>query len=167
MQLSAAHRHEADALLATLQPTPAWAHDSVLLSTDLLPRIFVSVEMADSAAALACRPWKAAWDATDGRRRGLRPAAVQPAQPAYEMSDSSRMVALSKDRLLVTDISDGQSHFKQLRIVDAAMQTRRSIHRDELQLPPTYVIMGTACADGALFLSGSDQGERAWLRRFS
>ena len=35
-ELSAAHRHTADAILAKHKPLPDWARDQVMLSTDLL-----------------------------------------------------------------------------------------------------------------------------------
>lgn len=65
----------ADALLAKF--IPLWVSD-LLLSADLLYVVFAHVEMKDSAAALVCRAWKSAWDATDATRRGLRHLRVRP-----------------------------------------------------------------------------------------
>eukprot|EP00966_Prymnesium_polylepis_P136652 3157710-Prymnesium_polylepis.1 len=43
-------RRAADLALATHDPLPQWAVD-VLLSPDLLPRVFAALELADYAAA--------------------------------------------------------------------------------------------------------------------
>ena len=75
-ELSFAHRHEADALLAKHSPLPTWARDEVLLSADLLPHVFATLQMKDGAAASVCQAWKAAWVATNDGRRGLRPVAL-------------------------------------------------------------------------------------------
>ena len=45
-------RRDADAQLAKHDPLPAWAVTDVLLSPDLLPQLFESLEVADCAAAL-------------------------------------------------------------------------------------------------------------------
>ena len=75
-ELSFTHRHEADALLAKHSPLPSWARDEVLLSADLLPHVFATLEMKDNAAAAVCQAWNAAWVATNDGRRGLRPVAL-------------------------------------------------------------------------------------------
>ena len=75
--LCRAHAAEADALLAKHSPFPAWARGA-LLSDDLLPGVVAPLEAKHGAAAATCRALKAAWDATDATRRGLRPAAEQP-----------------------------------------------------------------------------------------
>ena len=46
----------------------------VLLSRDLLPHVFASLEMTDGAAAAVCTTWQQAWRDTDDGRRGLRVA---------------------------------------------------------------------------------------------
>ena len=72
-ELSFAHRHEADALLAKYSPLSALARDEVLLSADLLPNLFATLQLEDGAAASVCQAWKAAWVATNDGRRGRRP----------------------------------------------------------------------------------------------
>ena len=57
-ELSHAGRVAADAVLAKHTQTPAWALDSVLLSPDLLPSLFGSLEFTDCATAQVCRAWR-------------------------------------------------------------------------------------------------------------
>ena len=52
-ELSTAHRHEADVLLAKHSPLPAWARDEVLLSADLLPDVFATLQMTKCAELLS------------------------------------------------------------------------------------------------------------------
>ena len=64
---------EANRMLCTAKPLPAWAVDQVLLSPDLLPKLLsicvrwnkggapASDGLQDRAAAAVCRAWRDAW----------------------------------------------------------------------------------------------------------
>ena len=49
------------ALLHQHQPLPKECVDAVLLSPDLLPHLFETLELCDWAAAAVCSGWAAAW----------------------------------------------------------------------------------------------------------
>ena len=67
-------RSLADSFLAERSPLPTWCLTrAVLLHADLLTLILSSLEAPDCAAAGTCTAWRAAWLASDGGRRGLRP----------------------------------------------------------------------------------------------
>ena len=124
-ELSFAHRHTADALLAKRSPLPAWARDEVLLSADLLPDVFATLQMKDNAAASVCQAWKAAWVATNNGRRGLRPIAL----PELDFPIGGGIygaAALPDGNLLV------QTYENEVvsRIVDPAMKTIRTVECD-------------------------------------
>eukprot|EP00908_Phaeocystis_cordata_P012428 Transcript_23407.p1 GENE.Transcript_23407~~Transcript_23407.p1 ORF type:complete len:368 (-),score=115.85 Transcript_23407:35-1138(-) len=51
----------ADVLLHQHQPLPKECVDAVLLSPDLLPHLFETLELCDWAAAAVCSGWAAAW----------------------------------------------------------------------------------------------------------
>ena len=51
----------ADVLLHQHQPLPKECVDAVLLSPDLLPHLFETLELCDWAAAAVCSRWAAAW----------------------------------------------------------------------------------------------------------
>ena len=55
-----------------LPPVPEWAVTSVLLSPDLIPHLFASLEAKDCAAARVCKAWRQGWVDTLHLRRGLR-----------------------------------------------------------------------------------------------
>ena len=102
-ELSVAHRHEADALLVKHSPLPAWAHDDVLLSVDLLPHVFATLQMKDNAAASVCQAWKAAWVATNDGRRGLRRGLDFPVRDVFRLGDGAvSAVKLPDGNLLVS-----------------------------------------------------------------
>ena len=68
------HRCAVDELLnARNAGVPGWAVSSVLLSPDLIPRLFASLDIVDCAAARVCKAWRQGWTDTDALRRGLRP----------------------------------------------------------------------------------------------
>ena len=101
-ELSTSNRHEADALLSKHSPLPAWARDNVLLSADLLPDVFATLQMEDNAAASVCQAWKAAWVSTNDGRRGLRPVALpQPDFPIGVDGIFTGAAALPDGNLLV------------------------------------------------------------------
>ena len=101
---SAASRRTADAILAQQQPLPQWACDSVLLSPDLLLHIFAHLDsfVDDAAAAAVCRPWRAAWDATDAERRWLRRAKRQPAETDVKVDENAGMARLPDGRIFIS-----------------------------------------------------------------
>ena len=92
-----ATRRTADSTLALHDPTPAWAIERILTSPDLVQCIFAHVEIYDGVAAATCKAWKRGWDATDGQRRGLRPAEL--AEPDFELPLGVDLVSLPGDRL--------------------------------------------------------------------
>ena len=69
-------RREADKRLAVRAPLPDWARNGVLLSPDLLPRVFATLGLEDCAAALACKAWSREWKDLIARRRILRDEAL-------------------------------------------------------------------------------------------
>ena len=123
-ELSFAHRHTADALLAKRSPLPAWARDEVMLSADLLPHVFATLQMKDNAAASVCQAWKAAWVATNDGRRGLRPSALP--EPDFPTHHGIHTAAELPDGNLVLV----HGHGFDMRIVDQGVQTIRTIEAD-------------------------------------
>ena len=71
-------RLAADRLLAQHVPLVDWARDLVLLSNDLLPFLFASLNYRDCVAAEVCQVWRDVWAATNETRRGLRPGRPAP-----------------------------------------------------------------------------------------
>ena len=67
------NRRTVDALLSHHHPVPQWAVTAVLLSPDLIPDLFSSLESKYCAAACVCKAWRQGWVDTLQRRRGLRP----------------------------------------------------------------------------------------------
>ena len=122
-ELSVAHRHEADALLVKHSPLPVWAHDDVLLSVDLLPHVFATLQLEDNAAASVCQAWKAAWVATNDGRRGLRPIAL-PDPDLLLSGDMNLAVELPDGNLLVQKYG---SYHHITRILNPTMQTIANI----------------------------------------
>jgi hypothetical protein len=122
-ELSVAHRHEADALLVKHSPLPVWAHDDVLLSVDLLPHVFATLQLDDNSAASVCQAWKAAWVATNYGRRGLRPIAL-PDPDLLLSGDMNLAVELPDGNLLVQKYG---SYHHITRILNPTMQTIASI----------------------------------------
>ena len=58
----AATRHFATERHAEIYPLPQWCVSDVLLSTDLLPKIFSSLSLRDGGRASgACETWTDAW----------------------------------------------------------------------------------------------------------
>ena len=72
-------------VIAARSPLPDWAVNEVLHSSDLLPSIFASLQLEDSAAAAACSSWRQAWQDTSNSRRGLRIAPTQLLVPAAQI----------------------------------------------------------------------------------
>lgn len=67
-----------DALIAKFSPPATELMHGVLLSADLLPSVFGTLQLSDGAAASVCKTWYWAWRATDENRRGLRLAELLP-----------------------------------------------------------------------------------------
>ena len=117
VELSAAHTHTADILLAKHKALPDWARDDVLLSTDLLPQIFASsLQLEHGVAACVCHAWKEAWAATREGRRGLRP--IRLGKPDFPLDDNLRFAELPSGNALICKVSGGHS-----RIVNSKMKT--------------------------------------------
>ena len=72
--LNTATREAANKFLCTHCPVPSWAIFGVLLSPDLLPKLFATLAYDNCAAAAVCKSWRRCWLETDHQRRGLRPA---------------------------------------------------------------------------------------------
>eukprot|EP00964_Phaeocystis_antarctica_P006476 scaffold3500_cov56-Phaeocystis_antarctica.AAC.6 len=53
-------KNKADALIAELAPLPSWCVD-ILLSPDLLPKLFSSLGLSEHAAAGVCSTWSRAY----------------------------------------------------------------------------------------------------------
>ena len=51
---------------------PEWVINSVLMSVDLVPHLFASLDMKHYSAACVCKVWLQAWKDTEFERRGLR-----------------------------------------------------------------------------------------------
>ena len=71
-QSSSECKNKADALLAQVAPLPAWCVD-ILMSTDLLPRLFSSIGLSEHAAACVCSTWSHAYRRQLRRRRYVDP----------------------------------------------------------------------------------------------
>lgn len=101
-------RQHADAVLADHVPLlTQQAIDGVLLSPDLLPRVFAALELADCAAALVCKAWALEWTSLIAHRRILHwvPLVAPPVrdwiQEAGEFFDPVQLAALPGDRLAI------------------------------------------------------------------
>ena len=88
-------------------PLPNWVLSQVMLSPDVLTKIFQSLHVADVSAALVCRTWSSCWASTLVERRILHPAPPLPTLDG-SLDCSHDMVALNNERLLVgsSDFSD-------------------------------------------------------------
>ena len=53
-------KNKADALIAEVAPLPSWCVD-ILLSPDLLPKLFSSLGLSEHAAAGVCSTWSRAY----------------------------------------------------------------------------------------------------------
>lgn len=164
-ELSFAHRHTADALLAKHSPLPAWARDEVLLSADLLPHVFATLQLEDNAAASVCQAWKAAWVATNDGRRGLRPAALpHPDFPTPNGIEAA--AALPNGNLLVVadaeddDDDDATRAYEDFYVVDPDMQTVRVVEDLPVRSP-----IGAVANDLGLFAVCNGDGRGA-VRRY-
>ena len=67
-----AARRATDECIAGHDPLPQWAVDEVLLSSDLLRHVMVSLDTWDGAFAVVCSAWSQVWASTSDLRRGLR-----------------------------------------------------------------------------------------------
>merc|ERR1740124_756714 len=69
-------KNKADALIAEVAPIPSWFVD-VLLSPDLLPRLFSSLRLSEHAAAGVCTTWSHAYSRQLRRCRYINPRIVR------------------------------------------------------------------------------------------
>ena len=65
-------KNKADALIAQVAPLPSWCVD-ILISPDLLPRLFSSLGLSEHAAAGVCSTWSRAYSRQLRRRRYVDP----------------------------------------------------------------------------------------------
>ena len=108
-----------------LPPLAEWAVSKVLLSSDLLPSLFLTLAVADAAASRACKAWRACWKATLVPRRILHPA---PPLPLPKVQGSILdMLAIDDKRLAISTVHG-------VSIVDTRMQ----------RLPGVPVLAGAA-----------------------
>lgn len=98
-------RRHADAALADhVSRLTQQTMDGVLLSPDLLPRVFAALELADKAAVV-CKAWALQWTLLIARRRILHSVPL-PARPEREWNleyyfHPSGLAALPGDRLAI------------------------------------------------------------------
>ena len=151
-------RTAADATLARHDPLPAWAVDTVLLSSDIAPRLTGVMAAQDCAAAVVCRAWREAWRATRKQRRELH-AAPPLATPDFVPSEVTGMVALPGDRLCIatslTSNSRYISTFGGLHVLDAQMRRLQVIGDDEDGVI-FGDILGLAASESGLYVAACD-----------
>ena len=123
----------------------------VLLSADLLPRVFASLELADCAAASVCAAWGRAW--SDRVARVLRAAPL--AAPDFELGCPQFLAALPGERLAIAT-----SHPYRVCIVDKEMRLQHTLG-DPASGITLYDVRGLAAGDDGLYVA-----ESVWLRRF-
>ena len=126
-------RSAAEACIAKHQPLPEWAVSGVLQSESLLPCVFASLDLEDTAAAVVCSSWRQAWRETEDERRGLR--AAELLKPAFDMDVKSPegqhvigdfMVGHPSGRWLAMPLIFGAP--PHTKIVDASMDVLHTIN---------------------------------------
>ena len=116
---------------ALSEHVPAWAVEDVLLSPDLLPRIFSTLELEDGVAAAVCSTWCQTWIQTDEQRRGLRLAELSPAPAGFNAASVFKMAAHpSGETMAITQ----QNSSNAIGILDPSFQQLRRI------ITPSYVV---------------------------
>lgn len=96
----------ANEALAVHVPLPASVTSDVLLSSDLLPFLFRTLEMPDHAAASVCRAWLHAWNQSEEGRRGLR---LEQAHDISHLDISNR--ELEGYRWLTADLESEEFYY--------------------------------------------------------
>ena len=149
---SADIRRDADAELAIRTPVPDWAVNQVLLSPDLVPHIFASLELEDHAAAAVCKAWRVGWKALVARR-ALRPAPCPT--PDFELRHPWALAALPGERMAIATQFPERVH-----IVDKEMKRQRKIG-------VTFgAVRALAAGNHGLYVSDASVDLLARLRRF-
>ena len=162
---SAEISRDVDEFLAARNPLPEWAVTRVLLSEDLMPAILAPLDVMHAAAMDVCQTWRMAWRATDGTRRGLRPAAAMPAVTPPLGNHVLDMVALDDERLCI-------STEWEMRIVNKQMQTRHTIEHGAESLAAgngrlfTTSASGPECVRSYLLTDYSLAAERVFEEEF-
>lgn len=97
-------RSRADAIIQQITPLPSWCTD-ILLSPDLLPHVFDSLELSDYVAAMVCVEWGVAWDRMLRQRRYVDPKPLKTIQ----LHSASRgfKVAVMPDETVCYNITQG------------------------------------------------------------
>ena len=163
-------RTAADATLARHDPLPAWAVDTVLLSSDIAPRLTGAMAAQDCAAAAVCRAWREAWRATRKQRRELHAAPplatpdfvhgalTSQYQDRYQLWPTG-MVALPGDRLCIATRcghpSDWETPLAGLHVLDAQMRRLQVIGDDEDGVI-FGSIQGLAASESGLYVAAVD-----------
>ena len=153
-----------DHALALHNPLPSWAVDGALLSSDLAPRMMGALEWNDGAAAVACKAWRDAWEATRTLRRKLHPAPLKEVDLHYSgiLNRPHFLAALPGERLCLAG-------YTVLWIVDKNMELQNSIggdvddddDDDEDDGVAFDGICGVVAGDDGLYVSDHS----SWLRR--
>ena len=112
-----------NALLLQHSPLPEWAISSVLMSVDLIPHLFASLDMKHSSAACVCKVWMQAWKDTDSGRRGLRIGHLIKASGRR----APDVLAAHPNGDCLAIAASGSRH---LRVVDLNMKLIAVIHMD-------------------------------------
>ena len=129
-------RASVDALLSVRNPLPEWAVISVLVSTDLIPCLFASLERQDCAVACVCKAWRQGWADTAAQRRELRIGRQLGELNFVLRGDSVLAAHPSGEWLAITRSSD-------IRLVDPAMRTLKAI--------PTFKVTDVAVSDDFIY----------------
>ncbi|EOD12839.1 hypothetical protein EMIHUDRAFT_104010 [Emiliania huxleyi CCMP1516] len=109
---------------ALSEHVPPWAVEDVLLSPDLLPRIFATLELEDGAAAAACSAWLRCWIDTDEQRRGLRPAELGPLPPGFDLEHVSGLAAHPSGEMMAFTLRGNNAV---IFVLDPSLQEVRQI----------------------------------------
>ena len=116
--------------IADEAPLPAWAMSNVLLSGDLLPNIFATLEFQHGSAAAVCLVWRDEWVSTSEQRRGLRLASLN--QPSVDAERLHSMSAHPSGEWLavLNELPEprlGAQLREQVLIFDASMREMRRV----------------------------------------
>ena len=165
-ELSFSHRHTADVLLAKHSPLPAWARDEVLLSADLLPYVFATLQMEDNAAASVCQ---ALCEAPPGAARAallerLAPAIAAEGRLAQRLLDAPHLAGniWHADHKVAVADGGGECTVDNMQVLCVAChleKTRREsrerrTRRGRQAMPAAAAGTATAAVDGAPLESG-------------
>ena len=146
-EASPAARASVDVMLSVRSPLPEWAVNSVLVSTDLIPYLFASLEMQDWAAACVCKAWRPGL----GRHYRAAPRTTRRAalgkldcvQQDWAAHPSGEWLAMATS---ANSYNIGLS--TDMRLVDPAMCT--------LQTIPAVAVIGIAVSDDFIYTTHAE-----------